>query len=66
MTVLISHHDHYFTTVFSVKREVGFDATIALHLVLFSVILKSSFGKDAGYLVIDSGIYKHVPMYCVL
>lgn len=35
MTELISHHDHYFTTLFSVKREVGFDATIALRLVLF-------------------------------
>lgn len=40
MTELISHHDHYFTTVFSVKREVGLGATIALCLALFSVILK--------------------------
>lgn len=66
MIELISHHDHYFTTVFSIKREVGFGVTIAVCLALFSVKLKQFFGKDVGHLVINLGLYEHIPIYSVL
>lgn len=38
MIELMSHHDHYFTAAFSVKREGGFDATTVLDCIVFGNI----------------------------